>query len=288
MGVPVKGKAVEEGEEWMTTYADAITLLMCFFVMMLTFAEFDIPAFEEAAAAIKDKIGSKDEASPTEQMKIDVEDVVFQMQADRAVQVTKDTKGVVIELASSAFYKPGSAELREEAIPVLEKIAQTISAPRYATYNIQIEGHTDDEPISTEKFPSNWELSTARAATVVRFLIDREFVDAIKLSASGFADQKPKVPNLDANGNPIPENRATNRRTSIRINAMSLKERDAYYQHLEAKRLKAEAVKRAKEAAESGKKPADGEQPPAPQPEGATVEGAPAQAAPGQPAPAQQ
>ena len=288
MGVPVKGKAVEEGEEWMTTYADAITLLMCFFVMMLTFAEFDIPAFEEAAAAIKDKIGSKDEASPTEQMKIDVEDVVFQMQADRAVQVTKDSKGVVIELASNAFYKPGSAELREEAIPVLEKIAQTISAPRYATYNIQIEGHTDDEPISTEKFPSNWELSTARAATVVRFLIDRKFVDAIKLSAAGFADQKPKVPNLDANGNPIPENRATNRRTSIRINAMSLKERDVYYQYLEAKRLKAEAAKRAKEAEDAGKKAAGGDQPPAPQPEGATVQGVPAQPAPVQPAPAQQ
>jgi len=277
MGVPVKPKASEESEEWLVTYADAITLLMCFFVMMLTFAEFDIPAFEEAAAAIKDKIGAKDEPSPTEKMKIDVEDVVFQMQADRAVQVTKDSKGVVIELASNAFYKPGSAELREEALPVLDKIAQTISAPRYSTYNIQVEGHTDDEPISTEKFPSNWELSTARAATVVRFFIEKGYVDPIKLSATGFADQKPKVPNLDLNGKPIPENRATNRRTALRINAMSLKERDLYYQHLEAKRIKSEELKRAKEAEEAAKRAATGEQAPALQPEGAIVQPVPAQ-----------
>ncbi len=252
MGVPAKPPPEEEKEDWLVTYADAITLLMCFFVMMLTFAEFDIPAYEEAAAAIKDKIGSGDEnASPTEKLKIDVEDVVFQMQADRAVQVTKDSKGVVIELASSAFYKPGSAELREAAIPVLEKIAQTISAPRYATYNIQIEGHTDDEPISTEKFPSNWELSTARAATVVRFFADNGFVDPLKLSAAGFADQKPKVPNRAEDGTPIPENRATNRRTAIRINAMSLKEREVWYQHLALKRAKEEAEKQAKAAEEA-------------------------------------
>jgi len=263
---------------------------MAFFVMMLTFAEFDIPAFEEAAAAIKDKIGSSDDnASPTEKLKIDLEDVVFQMQADRAVQVTKDSKGVVIELSSGAFYKPGSAELREEAVPYLEKIAQTISAPRYATYNVQIEGHTDDEPISTERFPSNWELSTARAATVVRFFDDKDFVDPLKMSASGFADQKPKVPNRTEDGTPIPENQATNRRTAIRVTAMSLKEREVWYQHLATLRAKAEEAKRAKEAAEgqgqAGQPPAEGQQ--APQQGQAAPEGQPPTE--GQlPAPAQQ
>ena len=280
MAVPVKPKAEEEKEDWLATYADAITLLMAFFVMMLTFAEFDIPAFEEAAAAIKEKIGSKDEASPTEKMKIDVEDVVFQMQADRAVQVTKDSKGVVIELASSAFYKPGSAELREAAIPVLEKIAATITAPRYATYNIQIEGHTDDEPIRTQMFPSNWELSTARAARVVRFFDEGKFVDPIKMSAAGYADQKPKVPNRDADGNAIPENQSTNRRTAIRINAMSLKEREVWFQHLAEKRAKEEELKRAKAQAEQaaggqqGAAPAEGQPP-----EGSAPPGEP-QAAP--------
>ncbi|MEQ8227706.1 MAG: OmpA family protein [Rhodospirillales bacterium] len=260
MGVPVKPNPEEEKEDWLVTYADAITLLMCFFVMMLTFAEFDIPAFEEAAAAIKEKIGSDDNASPTEKLKIDLEDVVFQMQADRAVQVTKDSKGVVIELSSGAFYKPGSAELREEAVPYLEKIAQTISAPRYATYNVRLEGHTDDEPISTDRFPSNWELSTGRAATVVRYFAENDFVDPLKMSATGYADQKPKVPNRTEDGTPIPENQATNRRTAIRVTAMSLKEREVWYQHLAVKRAEAEAKKQAEaQQGEQGAAPVEGQ-----------------------------
>ena len=246
MGVPQKPPPEEEKEDWLVTYSDAITLLMAFFVMLLTFAEFDIPAFEEAAAAIKEKIGAGDDnASPTEKLKIDLEDVVFQMQADRAVQVTKDSKGVVIELSSGAFYKPGSAELRDEAVPYLEKIAQTISAPRYATYNVKIEGHTDDEPISTERFPSNWELSAGRASTVVRYFSENDFVDPLKMSATGYADQKPKVPNRTEDGQPIPENQATNRRTAIRVTAMSLKEREVWYQHLAKKRAIEEERKRA-------------------------------------------
>tara|TARA_Y100000813_G_scaffold192288_1_gene170210 strand:+ start:113 stop:979 length:867 start_codon:yes stop_codon:yes gene_type:complete len=286
MGVPRKPPPEEEKEDWLVTYSDAITLLMAFFVMMLTFAEFDIPAFEEAAAAIKDKIGSGDEAaSPTEKLKIDLEDVVFQMQADRSVQVSKDSKGVVIELSSGAFYKPGSAELRDEAVPYLEKIAQTISAPRYATYNIQIEGHTDDEPISTDKFPSNWELSTGRAATVVRFFASHGFVDPLKMSATGYADQKPKVPNRTEDGRPIPENQATNRRTAIRVTAMSLKEREVWYQHLEVLRAKAEAEKRAQQQSGQGQQQGatDAQQPQegavAPQEAAPVTEQAPAPAA---------
>jgi len=162
---------------------------------------------------------------------------------------------------------------------VLEKIAETIAAPRYATYNIQIEGHTDDVPINTEMFPSNWELSAARSARVVRFFADGGFVDALKMSAAGYADQKPKVPNRTEAGEPIPENQATNRRTAIRINAMSLKEREAWFQYLAEKRAKEEEEKRAKAAAGGDANPsATGQDtPPA---EGASVEGqAPAEPA---------
>lgn len=291
MAVPKKPPPEDEKEDWLVTYADAITLLMCFFVMMLTFAEFDIPAFEEAAAAIKEKIGSKDEPSPTEKMKIDLEDIVFQMQADRAVRVSKDEKGVVIELAGGAFYKPGSADLREQAVPVLEKIGETLKAPRYQTYNITIEGHTDDEPIHTETFPSNWELSAARASRVVRFLIENGYVDPIKLRATGYAAVQPKVPNRDANGVPIPENQATNRRTTIRVKAMSLKEKDAWFLHLarlQAAKKKAEQAKAAQEAAaeggaaQEGAVPDSGEQPQAGADQGAQETGvqAPSEAAP--------
>lgn len=224
----------EDKEDWLVTYADAITLLMAFFVMMLTFAKYDIPAFEEAAAAIKSNIGKKQVTSPIQLLKLDIQDIVYNMQADQVVNVEKDDKGVVIELSSSAFYKPGSAEIREEASPVLEKISQTLKAPRYQTYIIEVEGHTDDDPISTAMYPSNWELSAGRATRIVRFLSEQG-VDAVRMKASGLADVHPKAPNRDAEGKAIKENQSKNRRVAVRVYPMSLKEKEDYLRYVDLK-----------------------------------------------------
>ena len=229
MAAPKIIPEVEEKEDWLITYADAITLLMAFMVMLLTFSKYDVPAFEEAAAAIKSNLTGKDATSPIQLMRIDVQDVVYNMQADQVVKVEEDDKGVIIELSSSAFYKPGSADIREEALPVLEKITQTLLAPRYQTYVIEIEGHTDDTPINTQAFPSNWELSAGRAVRVVRFFAENE-IEPFRMKATGYADTKPKAPNLDPQGVPIPENRIKNRRVAIRIFPMSLKEREVFLQ----------------------------------------------------------
>lgn len=222
----------EEGEDWLVTYADAITLLMAFFVMMLTFAKFDVPAYEQLKDALAKNVGGrKDVVSPTKLLKIEVQDAVFHMGADKSVTVSQDQAGVVIELASSNFYKPGSADIRDSAKPVLKKIADLLKAPRYSTYDIEVDGHTDDVPISTPQFPSNWELSTDRADRVVRFFI-KQGIDAKKLKAAGYADTRPKVPNLDPNGKPIPENRATNRRTVLHVTPMTEDEKRAYLQQI--------------------------------------------------------
>ncbi len=231
---------VEEKEDWLITYADAITLLMAFMVMLLTFSKYDIPAFEEAAAAIQSNLSGRDSTSPIQLLRIDVQDVVYNMQADQVVKVDTDDKGIIIELSSSAFYKPGSANLREEALPVLEKMAQTLLAPRYQTYAIEIEGHTDDIPINTPRFPSNWELSAMRATQVVRLLISQG-MEPIRLKATGYADTQPKAPNKDAEGNPVPDNQALNRRVVIRIYPMSLPEREMFFQKLADKEREKEA-----------------------------------------------
>jgi len=225
-------------ESWLGTYADAITLLMAFFVMLLTFAEFDVPAYQEAAAAIANNVGSgeKDAKSETQSLKIDVEDVVYEMQADQAVAVTLDKKGIVIELSGGAFFKPGTAKLADVAIPVLDKITQTITAPKFQFYNIEVEGHSDDSPIHTEMFPSNWELSSARASTVVRFFVDKE-VEIARLKAIGYAETRPKVPNRDAEGKPIPENQMTNRRINIRVYPMNLTEREKFGKKVDLKSM---------------------------------------------------
>ncbi len=220
-----------EPEDWLITYADAITLLMAFMVMLLTFSEYDIPAFEEAAAAIQSNLTGQDTTSPIQLLRIDVQDVVYNMQADQVVKVETDDKGIVIELSSSAFYLPGLADIRDEAVPVLEKLSQTLLAPRYKYYTVEIEGHTDDDPINTVQFPSNWELSAVRASRIVRFFVGQG-LDAIRMKATGYAETRPKVPNADLQGNPIPENKVANRRVAIRIYPMSLTEQKAFNEEI--------------------------------------------------------
>ena len=210
-------------ESWMATFADAITLLMAFFVMLLTFAEYDIPAFDEAAAAIAERVTGEAPASPAQELTMSMQDIVFEMQADQVVSVNKNSRGIIIELASGAFFKPGSAQLRKVAVPVLKKMSDTLSAKKFACFNIEVEGHSDDTPIRTKQFPSNWELSAARASRVVRFFIEDKMAP-FRLQAIGFAETKPKVPNRDAEGKPIKQNQMTNRRIELHVERMSLEE----------------------------------------------------------------
>jgi chemotaxis protein MotB len=279
-----------EEEEWLLTYADAITLLMAFFVMMLTFAKFDIPSFEEVRKGISSAVGHREnEPTPTELLKVDVEDAVATMQAEEVTKVTKDEKGIVIELDSSAFYKPGSAEIRREAEPLIKKIAETLSSPKFRFYNVEIEGHTDDAPISTPIYPSNWELSAGRATRVARYFAAQK-IDPLRLKAIGYAETRPIVPNRTDKGKPIPKNMAKNRRVIIRVFPMDLQKRDQVEQAEKLKLapqiapdLKAQfeqKIQKMKEGA--GKDPkAPGQTPAQKQPDGAAR---PAQ--PGQPEPA--
>jgi chemotaxis protein MotB len=120
------------------------------------------------------------------------------------------------QISSAAFFGPGSATLSASGAELLRDVAATVSSPRLADYKITVEGHTDDSPIRSSQFPSNWELSTARAAAVVHFLLNAG-VPATRLRAAGYADTFPLVPNHDVNGQPIPENQARNRRVVIRL-----------------------------------------------------------------------
>ncbi len=243
----------EEAEDWLTTYADAITLLMAFFVMLVSFSKIDIPTFEQVAAGIKNELGRRETQSPISLLKIDVQDIVYQQQADQVVNVESTDKGISIELLSSAFYKAGSAEIREQALPVLTKIFESLNGDKYQLYFVDVEGHTDDIPIATDRFPSNWELSTARATEVVRFFIGKG-MDAERLKAVGYAETRPKVPHRDEAGKPIPENQAANRRVTLEVYPMDIKNRQRFLMKLEEKRAKEAAAEAAKAAAERAAK----------------------------------
>jgi chemotaxis protein MotB len=225
MAVPAKPPEEAEEEEWILTYADAITLLMAFFVMLLTFTKYDIPAFEKVKKGISEAVGHRDnEQTPTELLKIEIEDVVASMQAEEVAKVTKDDKGILIELDSSAFYKPGSADILNQARPLLKNVSDLLVSPTFRFYNVEIEGHTDDDPISTPRYPSNWELSAGRATRVARFFVKSK-IDPLRLKATGFAATRPVVPNRDSKGKPLKKNMAKNRRVIIRVFPMDLGKR---------------------------------------------------------------
>ena len=259
-GPPAKKSDDAEQEAWLITYADAITLISLFFLLLLSMASFDTNKFEQAAEGITNAVAKKDYVAPITLLKTEVQDIVYEAQADQAVSVESTGRGLSIELSSSAFYKPASAEIRDEALPVLAKVAETLKAPRYAYYLFSAEGHSDDIPINTARFPSNWELSTSRATTVVRFLIEHG-IDPEKLKASGFAETRPKAVNRDSQGVAIPANQALNRRVTIEVTAMSLEEK---------KRFQMKAAMAAKEAPRASIElaPAGGEGTPAQSPPG--------------------
>lgn len=253
-----------EDEAWLTTYADAITLLMAFFVMLLSMSSVDVAKFEKAAEEIRSDLSGRKAQGPVSLMKEEIQDLVYEAQADQAVNVETSGRGLSIELSSGAFYKLGSAEIREEAVPVLAKIAETLNAPRYAYYLFSVEGHTDDVPINTPRFPSNWELSTARATTVVRFFIDQG-LDPEKLKATGYAETRPKALNRDASGAPIPANQALNRRVSIEVTAMSIEEKKRFQMKAAAAAAK-EAPRASLELAPAGGQAAPAQAPSEPAP----------------------
>ena len=207
-----------EEEDWLTTYADAITLLMASYVMLVFFSKIDLPAFEEAMAGIKKELG-KEEAPKRPMFKLqeNLDAILEEVQIDQdQVETEFDETGVVIEFESGSFFRPGSAAPLPVAEKILLEIAYEHSQSPYDLYFVDVEGHTDDAPINTPRFPSNWELSTARATGVVRFLISAD-VQPERLKAAGYADVRPKFRNRELFGEPIPENRTKNRRISIRL-----------------------------------------------------------------------
>ncbi|MGB1027018.1 MAG: OmpA/MotB family protein, partial [Rhodospirillaceae bacterium] len=156
-------KKEEDDESWIVTFSDMVTLLLAFFIILISISTIDPEKFDQVRESLQEEIGADDLVDqPIKDLRNETENVIKVLEVEDDVRVAQDDQGLIIEFASSAFYEPGSAEIREEMIPVLEEIVKTLDEPRYQTFQIIVQGHTDDTPISTEQFPSNWELSAAR------------------------------------------------------------------------------------------------------------------------------
>jgi chemotaxis protein MotB len=141
-----------------------------------------------------------------------------------AIVEQRGDKITTLQISSTAFFGSGSAALSPAGKSILGDVAVTLKSGEFAAYHITIEGHTDDAPISTSVFQSNWELSTARAAAVVRFLLELG-IPAAKLTAAGYADTFPIAPNRNGDGTVNPENQARNRRVVIKLEKIDKAER---------------------------------------------------------------
>jgi chemotaxis protein MotB len=229
-------------ERWLVSYADFITLLFAFFVVMFAVSQVDSQklgrfveavnvafefrgAFPESSRIpIKDgdsgALGIAPSLAPFKAMIVPTSATArrsarLRSAVERALRGTRyadkvrvriDRRGVVVSLSEAGFFDQGSAVVRASSIDALHSVA---TALREETGPISVEGHTDDVPISTTLFPTNWELSTARATTIVRYLVDRIGYDPSRLSATGYAQYRPVRDNATAEG------RALNRRVDL-------------------------------------------------------------------------
>jgi len=209
----------EESEErpWLMTYADMVTLLLTFFVLLLTFASFESDKLMKALDSIKEALGLG--VLPAWNKPIDIESkppvspefdaLIKAMEKIKGVSVTKTERGVKVHVENLIFFDSGKADLKGEAKEILDKIADTLKGS-IQDVEINISGHTDNQPIHTPEFPSNWELSTDRATNVLKYLVEKG-LPAEKLSASGYAEFKP------ISSNDTEEGRSKNRRMEILI-----------------------------------------------------------------------
>jgi len=204
-----------DGEGWIVTYADAITLLLAFFVMILSVSDLNqgkVEALKEGLASI---VSGKEAVTPFNDIKDALEEIVEQHDMKDNVTVDIDEKGVRVEFSNFSLYDSGSASIKAQALPMLEEVTKVIKDTSSSTHLIEIEGHTDDVPINTPRFPSNWELSASRASNVVKYLMGKG-VEKERLKASGYADSRPKA-KLEEGKALTEADRAANRRVVIYV-----------------------------------------------------------------------
>jgi chemotaxis protein MotB len=234
--------AHENQERWLLTYADLITLLMVFFVVMYSMSRADVSKFAKLQAALQrafhvevlkgdtpTSIGGEHGASPVRltleetpanpafvaldnrliSTVDDLRQALSQLpgsESSAQVQIGPARDGVVISLSGNVLFDSGKAELKPRGMEMLNAVAGRL---RLLPNEVRIEGHTDDIPISTRAYPTNWELSAARATTVARYLSEPGGITAPRLVAAGYGQHRP----VESNG--TREGRARNRRVDI-------------------------------------------------------------------------
>jgi chemotaxis protein MotB len=235
----------ENHDRWLISYADFVTLLFAFFVVMYSISSVNETKYKTFSDSLSIAFSHQPQSSYTtivpnekeqllkalvdkrtarlgeQQRKLQdrmknladgLKLVMSPLINQRLVNINLTKRGVVIDISASSLFKTGEAVLQPGALDVLRQVSVVLNNEELP---IEVEGHTDDVPITTAQFPSNWELSSARASSVVRMMINNG-VPEKRLAVVGLASNQPLAPNDS------PENRARNRRVSITIVAPNM------------------------------------------------------------------
>ncbi|ESQ99750.1 flagellar motor protein MotB [Stutzerimonas chloritidismutans AW-1] len=213
----------EEQEAWLITYLDMLTLLLVMLVIMLALAgkgegQQSEPSMVEATqqSAGDQLVALQPSASPipsivplpapaADTQQDDTSEAKPDLALGDDIEVIVNDGSISFRISSEILFGSGRAELEDAGLDVIDRLVPTLAA---GGHRIIVEGHTDNLPIQTERFPSNWELSASRASSVVRYL-QLAGIESTRLSATGYADTRPLADNGDEQG------RASNRRVEL-------------------------------------------------------------------------
>ncbi|KIH77561.1 chemotaxis protein MotB [Geoalkalibacter ferrihydriticus] len=229
-GAKKKKRPVAAGAPlWMVTYSDMVTLLLTFFVLLLSMAQLDQMKFKEVLGSLQGAFGvmASSNLTTVERPRIveflPIEDdytarlykrLIVQMQRlklDRDITLVQDRGAVVLRVNDAVLFEAGQTEVRSEAYPVLRKVAEMV---RPLPFNLRIEGHTDSVPVSRPGL-SNWDYSVARAVSVLKFFGNEDLLPLERLAAVGYGEKRPLGSNDTAEG------RALNRRVEFVLESTS-------------------------------------------------------------------
>jgi len=218
---------------WMVTFADLVMLLLTFFVLLLTMSSMDtkkleslMTHFNEATGVLE--FGGAKEVSDlqtfissyndTSNMLVIEQDKLLDTvelpeslrrmvdNLNQKIVMTDDARGIVLSFHEDIIFNPGAAKIKKEVFPVLDAVADAING---SPNDILIMGHTDDIPIATDLYKSNWELSTYRGLAVLEYFLTEKELPSTRFAVGGYGSTRPEYPN------DTPEHRALNRRVEI-------------------------------------------------------------------------